>query len=138
MSSVKPVYSLGRIIVSSHPADDASVHATLPCHRVRRCQSDVGRLLQEGDLQMELLRNSLRRSVGVSRPNYVLDVQSLRNPRLPNSNLRQSKKYEVMNINIFQSEGQMPKYIDKISESISTLIIWYQLKTRLSKMYLYL
>lgn len=82
-------YSLRDVDLLCDPADDPSVHVALAGHWVRGCHGDVGRLLEEGDPQVELLRHALRRRVGVARPDDVLDVQTLALPGLPDADLEQ-------------------------------------------------
>lgn len=66
-------------------ADNTPVDGASSSNRIRICDDDEWRLLQERDLHMELLWNTLRGNMTVVGPNYVLDVQS--SLRGPGSNL---------------------------------------------------
>ena len=73
-----------------HPAWDAPVHGTLGGHRVRITDDDEWRLLQKGDLHVELIRDSLRRNVAVSGPDDVLDVEAV--PSVPGAYLQHNRQ----------------------------------------------
>ena len=70
-------------IISHHPP---------PGHGVRLGHDDEGRLLEEGDADVELLRDPGGRHVAVVRPHDVLDHQPAL--RAPGSNLKR-KQVEI-------------------------------------------
>ena len=97
-NSVITMNSLGYVDFFGHSTDDTPIHVALAGHRIRRCQRDVGRFLQERYLQMELFRHPLGRGVRISRPNDVLDVQPFLLPRLPDSDLTEEKIWSIIKV----------------------------------------
>ena len=71
---------------------DAAVHGASARDGVGVGDDDEGRLLQEGDLDVELLRHPLGRHVAVVGPHDVLDVKT--RLRAPGTNLASGERNE--------------------------------------------
>jgi hypothetical protein len=71
------------------PARDSPVYVAPPADWVGRVQVDKGRLVQEPDRQVKLVRDALWRHVAVARPHNVLNVEAvvLSLVALPDANL---------------------------------------------------
>jgi hypothetical protein len=56
--------------------ENTLIKGTFSSDRIRRRQMYVGRLFKESDPEMELLRHSLGRTVGVAWPHDILYIQT--------------------------------------------------------------
>lgn len=97
------LYVLDHIGVLGHSTVNTAIHQAFSGHRIGRCKIDVGRLLQKGYFEVKLLRHSLRRRMGIARPNDVLDVQTLLLPGLPDADLSTSRQTNVLKCGLLDS-----------------------------------
>jgi hypothetical protein len=77
MDNVEFLDSPVHLCFVDYTAQHATIHAALPGDRIWWRKVDVGGLLQESDLEVELLGNSLGRCVCVAWPHDILYVQTV-------------------------------------------------------------
>jgi hypothetical protein len=75
--------------------ENAFIKGAFSSDRVWGRQIDIGRLFKESDPEVELLRHSLGRTVGVPWPHDILYIQTFFLPRFPYSDLWKKSNTEI-------------------------------------------